>query len=327
MLNIRLLLGLYILLSDISPRLITMSVTSMKKISQILPPQRKHWVGDGFLVTPVFGKKAFTNDVSPFLMFDYAAPREVEPSPKGHQEGVGPHPHRGFETVTILWQGESEHLDSTGSSGLLKSGDVQWMTAGSGVVHSEFLSENFMKKGGILEAAQLWVNLPAKFKMTDPSYQTIEASTIPTAPLEGDVGSIRIIAGQYKDLKGPARTFTPLNVLDISLTKGKLFNLEIPDSYNTILFVRKGSISYGESAQVMEAPQIALMSESGSSIAVTALDDDTSILVLSGVPLNEPIANHGPFVMNTKSEIMQAFEDYQNGQLVRNREGAFQYEL
>eukprot|EP01035_Chromulina_nebulosa_P020711 gene20711-26851_t len=289
----------------------------MKQIKQILPKQPQHWVGDGFLVRPVFADKAFTNDISPFLMFDYGAPRTVEANPS-KSEGVGAHPHRGFETVTIVFQGEAEHADSGGGTGTIGAGDVQWMTAGSGVIHQEFLSKNFMKHGGTIEAAQLWVNLPAKNKWIKPRYQAILKQNIPVIPLDNDSGNVRVIAGKFHETSGPAETFTPLNVFDITLNKGKRVAFEIESGYNTILFVRSGEIITGSTNQKLGLEQVAILTTDGSNIEIEATTENTAILLLSGLPLNEPIAHGGPFVMNTRSELNEAFSDFQSGKLVRN---------
>jgi quercetin 2,3-dioxygenase len=299
--------------------LLSTTCTMMKKIAQILPPQRSHWVGDGFLVTPVFANKAFTNDISPFLMFDYGSPRTVEPSDK--QEGVGEHPHRGFETVTIAFQGEVEHKDSTGSAGIIGPGDVQWMTAGSGVVHQEFLSKRFMKQGGVVEMAQLWVNLPSKHKMTNPKYQEITSKSIPVVPLPEDAGQLRVIAGSYLDHQGPADTFTPMNVFDIALEKDKQMSIDIDTKHNSILFVRRGGIKFGESKTSMSQGQVALLTYDGSTIEAEATEPNTALLLLTGEPLNEPIANHGPFVMNTRRELVEAFEEFQSGNFIKSTAG------
>mmetsp|Transcript_5478 Transcript_5478/g.4932 ORF Transcript_5478/g.4932 Transcript_5478/m.4932 type:complete len:305 (-) Transcript_5478:79-993(-) len=301
----------------VSVCLASIALSIMKQIKQILPKQSQHWVGDGFLVRPVFADKAFTNDISPFLMFDYGAPRKVEANPL-KSEGVGAHPHRGFETVTIIFQGEAEHADSGGGTGTIGAGDVQWMTAGSGVIHQEFLSKNFMKQGGVIEAAQLWVNLPAKNKWVKPRYQAILKQNIPVIPLDNDSGNVRVIAGKFHEATGPAETFTPLNVLDITLNKGKRVAFEIENGYNTILFVRRGEIITGSNNQKLGLEQVAIMTTDGSNIEIEATTENTAILLLSGLPLNEPIAHGGPFVMNTRSELNEAFSDFQSGKLVRN---------
>jgi len=301
----------------VSVCLASIALSIMKQIKQILPKQSQHWVGDGFLVRPVFADKAFTNDISPFLMFDYGAPRKVEANPL-KSEGVGAHPHRGFETVTIIFQGEAEHADSGGGTGTIGAGDVQWMTAGSGVIHQEFLSKNFMKQGGVIEAAQLWVNLPAKNKWVKPRYQAILKQNIPVIPLDNDSGNVRVIAGKFHEATGPAETFTPLNVLDITLNKGKRVAFEIENGYNTILFVRRGEIITGSNNQKLGLEQVAIMTTDGSNIEIEATTENTAILLLSGLPLNEPIAHGGPFVMNTRAELNEAFSDFQSGKLVRN---------
>ena len=211
---------------------------------QVLPAAPKHWVGDGFHVHPVFGDKAFSAELSPFLMFDYAAPKHFGPSAK--RRGVGQHPHRGFETVTLAFQGEIEHADSTGMSDTIREGDVQWMTAGRGIIHEEFMSTEFSSTGGSLEMCQLWLNLPKLHKMSPPGYQAITQRDIPRVALsaEGEAdGYVRVVAGDYNGTVGAATTFTPVNLWDIVLpTPGKAFTLSIPAGHNSILFVRRGSI-------------------------------------------------------------------------------------
>lgn len=293
----------------------TSNLRTMKTISEILPKQPSHFVGDAFLVSPVFAHKAFTNDISPFLMFDYGAPRQIEPSKTA--KGVGEHPHRGFSTVTIAWQGESEHRDSSGATGVLRAGDVQFMHAGSGVVHAEYLSKGFTEKGGTLEVAQLWVNLPQQHKMTKPTYQHLTSESIPNVDINNERANVRVISGKFNDIEGPAQTFTSVNILEFSLMKAENLSIDIEDGFNSILFVRKGSINVKASNKILKPQQVAIMSKSGSTIEIET-EEDSVFLLLSGQPLDEPIAHHGPFVMNTQSELEQAFKDYQSGKLVQN---------
>lgn len=240
----------------------------MKSIKKLLPTTRPHWVGDGFNVYPVLGQEAFTNEISPFLMFDYAAPKVFKPSSK--KLGVGQHPHRGFETVTIAYQGEVEHADSVGHRGVIGAGDVQWMTAASGIIHEEFHSTNFAKEGGMFEMAQLWVNLPAKYKMSKPRYQPITAGQIPNIPLPDDSGDVRVIAGEFAGTQGRASTFTPVNLWDLRLLPGKSVELSLPLGHNTILFVRKGSVQVGDRASegsgVIGEAQAALLTQDGTTV-------------------------------------------------------------
>lgn len=294
------------------------------------PP--RHWVGDGFDVYPVFSELAFTNELSPWLMFDYAAPKEFSPSRS--RRGVGQHPHRGFETVTIAFQGEVEHGDSVGNRDVIGPGDVQWMTAARGIVHEEFHSDSFAKTGGVFEMCQLWLNLPAKNKMGPPRYQPILDKEIPRVPLlpaglsadecralqdNGDGASVRIIAGELDGIRGPASTFTPVELWDMEL--GSLVNtpyeVQLPEGHNCIVFVRRGRAMVGAVGQEkpIEAQGVALMHREGSVLRVLATELGTQLLVLGGEPINEPIAASGPFVMNTQQELQQANADYRAGRL------------
>ena len=293
-----------------------------KAIKQVLPAAPKHWVGDGFHVHPVFSNKAFSAELSPFLMFDYAAPKYFGPSSK--RRGVGQHPHRGFETVTIAFSGEIEHADSTGQSDTIRAGDVQWMTAGRGIIHEEFMSTEFSKAGGELEMCQLWLNLPKKHKMAQPGYQAITNQQIPNAPLpSGDPadGHVRVIAGSYNSTGGAATTFTPVNLWDIVMRTASLpYLFEIPAGHNTVLFVRRGSIEVsdgGGSNQQLGGQQVAILEQPGTLLEITALESDTSVLLLGGEPIDEPIAARGPFVMNTQAELQQANDDFRNGRMGR----------
>lgn len=283
----------------------------MKKIKEILTATpRSHWVGDGFNVRPVFAHLAFTQDISPFLMFDYAAPREFEASDQ--KRGVGPHPHRGFETVTIAFQGEVEHGDSVGNRGVIGAGDVQWMTAASGIIHEEFLSREFLKQGGTLEMVQLWVNLPAKDKMIAPKYQSILSQEIPVVELPDNAGSVRVIAGSYAGTQGAATTFSPVELWDIKIKAGKAVELKVPAGHNAMLFVRSGNISLdGYKAGTGD---LVMLEREGLTINLQA-NEEASVLLMGGEPINEPIVASGPFVMNTEQEIRLAMMDYQSGRM------------
>jgi hypothetical protein len=283
----------------------------MKKIKTILPAAaRSHWVGDGFNVRPIFANLAFTQAISPFLMFDYASPREFAAT--NEKRGVGPHPHRGFETVTIAFQGEIEHGDSVGNRGVIGPGDVQWMTAASGIIHEEFLSTEFLKRGGVLEMVQLWVNLPAKDKMIAPKYQPILSRDIPVVPLPDDSGTLRVIAGSYAGANGAASTFSPVNLWDIKLKAGKTVALPIPEGHNSMVFVRQGHVGLGST--VIGTADLALFEQNETHIHVQALED-SSLLIMGGEPIAEPIVASGPFVMNTDQEIRLAMMDYQSGRM------------
>lgn len=284
----------------------------MKKLIGIQGNDRGHWVGDGFPVRTLFFYQDLGKQLSPFLMLDYAGPAEF-PSTTD-RKGVGSHPHRGFETVTIVYEGEVAHKDSTGQGGTIGPGDVQWMTAGSGILHEEFHSEDFAKNGGTLEMVQLWVNLPAKLKMTKPGYQAILDTQIPAIDLKNDAGRARIIAGEFGGHRGPANTFTPLNVIDLKLKKGST-SIPVPEGWNTSLVVLKGAVEAGEGAVAKDA-QMLMFSNQGQDIEVNVLEDSIALL-LSGEPINEPIVGYGPFVMNTKEEIAQAMQDFNSGSFGR----------
>ena len=283
----------------------------MKKIKEILTATpRSHWVGDGFNVRPVFAHLAFTQAISPFLMFDYAAPREFEATDQ--KRGVGPHPHRGFETVTIAFQGEVEHGDSVGNRGVIGAGDVQWMTAASGIIHEEFLSREFLKQGGTLEMVQLWVNLPAKDKMIAPKYQPILSQEIPVVELPANAGSVRVIAGNYSGTQGAATTFSPVELWDVKINAGKTVELKVPAGHNAMLFVRSGNISLdGYKAGTGD---LVMLEREGLTINLQA-NEEASVLLMGGEPINEPIVASGPFVMNTEQEIRLAMVDYQSGRM------------
>lgn len=283
----------------------------MKKVKTVLPAAaRSHWVGDGFNVRPVFANLAFTQAISPFLMFDYAAPREFEAT--AEKRGVGPHPHRGFETVTIAFQGEVEHGDSVGNRGVIGPGDVQWMTAASGIIHEEFLSREFLKRGGVLEMVQLWVNLPARDKMIAPKYQPILSRDIPVVQLPESSGSVRVIAGNFAGNRGAASTYSPVNLWDIKLMAGKTVELEVPEGHNSMVFVRQGKVTLGST--VIGEADLALFEKDCTHIHLHALEE-CSLLLMGGEPIAEPIVASGPFVMNTEQEIRLAMMDYQSGRM------------
>ena len=250
---------------------------------------------------------------SPFLLLYYAGPAEF--SPTTERRGVGQHPHRGFETVTIVYKGEVEHRDSTGNGGVIGPGDVQWMTAASGILHEEFHSEAFARSGGTLEMVQLWVNLPAKDKMAEPGYQGILDREIPDLELKDGAGRLRLIAGEFAGQRGPARTFTPIDVWDVRLNAGKSAAFDLHQGRNTALVVLHGAVEVNGQEVVREG-QLALFDREGAGIRVEA-NNDAVLLILSGEPIDEPIVGHGPFVMNTEAEIHQAFIDFQSGKFGR----------
>ena len=283
----------------------------MKKLVSVRREAERHWVGDGFPVRSLFSYQDQSLPPSPFLLLDYAGPAEFAPTTR--PRGVGEHPHRGFETVTVVYQGEVAHRDSAGNSGRIGPGEVQWMTAASGVVHEEKHSPEFTRRGGTLEMIQLWVNLPARFKMRPPRYQTLLDAQIPAVELPG--GSVRVIAGDFAGARGPAQTFTPINLWDLRLRAGESVELPLPEGHSAALLVLKGVASLEGSARAKHA-EIAIFDPSGESIAVRA-EEDLTALVLSGEPIHEPVVGYGPFVMNTEAEIDQAIADYQAGRFGR----------
>jgi redox-sensitive bicupin YhaK (pirin superfamily) len=286
-------------------------MTTMKKVLGIYGAGSDHWVGDGFPVRNLFPSNGVNAEINPFLMLDYAGPSHFEPSKRTH--GVGQHPHRGFETVTIAYQGSVSHRDSAGNSGTIYPGDVQWMTAASGVVHEEMHAQEFAEKGGTFEMIQLWVNLPKAAKMSAPRYQGITKEQIPTVTL-GSGGQARIIAGELDGVSGPAKTFTPINVFDLRLKAGFATKLSLPDGHNAAVILLKGDVALNGSETLQGEARIATLSVDGEGILLEPKEDST-LLVLSGEPIDEPVASYGPFVMNTQEELVQAFQDYKSGQM------------
>ena len=281
----------------------------MKKLSRVYRATAPHWVGDGFPVRTMMSYNTHGADISPFLLLDYAGPADFPPS--AEPRGVGQHPHRGFETVTIVYQGEVEHRDTAGNQGRIGPGDVQWMTAAKGILHEEMHGRAFTEAGGTLEMVQLWVNLPAKDKMSAPRYQEIRDGTIPAVALGGDGSIARIIAGAYNGTKGPARTVTPLNLWDLRLAAGNRTELTLPDGHTALVLVLKGSVAVS-GGETVNAAELALFERAGERIALDARAEST-LLVMSGQPIDEPIVGYGPFVMNTRAEIDQAMADFRAG--------------
>lgn len=280
----------------------------MKKVLDISPVTPMHWVGDGFPVRSLFSYNQNAQQFSPFLLLDYAGPAQFEPSQT--PRGVGEHPHRGFETVTIVYQGEVAHRDSTGQGGVIGPGDVQWMTAGAGILHEEFHSPAFSRSGGELQMVQLWVNLPARHKMTPASYQGISDGQIPRLALAEGVGQIRIIAGEFDGQAGAAKTFSPINVWDLQLYQGKSLTLSQPEGWTLMLLVLQGQVRINET---QAGPgQLVRLERQHTDFSLQA-DTDAQLLLLSGEPINEPVVGYGPFVMNTRQEIAQAMADLQSG--------------
>ncbi|CRY53727.1 pirin family protein [Yersinia intermedia] len=281
----------------------------MKKVQGIYRAPRQHWVGDGFPVRSLFSYQSHGKQLSPFLLLDYAGPTDFTPTT--HRRGVGQHPHRGFETVTIVYHGEVEHRDSTGKGGVIGPGDVQWMTAGGGILHEEFHADTFAQRGGAFEMVQLWVNLPAKDKMAAPGYQAIRSESIPQVALPDDAGSLRVIAGDYANARGPAHTFSPLNVWDIRLNPGKVAEFSLPVGWNTALIVLRGSVLVNGDAIARDAEMV-LLDAAGSNVTIEA-NNDALLLILSGEPIDEPIVGYGPFVMNSQQQINEAIADFNSG--------------
>ncbi|MGO4304098.1 pirin family protein [Cupriavidus sp. RAF12] len=285
----------------------------MKKILGIYSSPHGHWVGDGFPVRTLFSQANLGNRASPFLMLDYAGPAHFAPTVA--RRGVGEHPHRGFETVTIVYQGELKHRDSTGQGGKIGPGDVQWMTAAAGILHEEFHSEAFARQGGTLEMVQLWVNLPAREKMSDPGYQTLLDASIPQVALPRGAGSVRVIAGEFGGARGPARTFTPIDVWDVRLLQGSRAEFTVPAGRTALMTVLHGKVTVNGTQSAHEA-QLVVLEQEGTGFTLEA-DSDATILLLSGEPIAEPVVSYGPFVMNTQQEIEQALSDYRSGQFGR----------
>ncbi|NUO72707.1 MAG: pirin family protein [Frateuria sp.] len=286
----------------------------MKKVLGIYSAPRPHWVGDGFPVRSLFGYDGLGKHLSPFLLLDHAAPATFEPS--SHRRGVGVHPHRGFETVTIVYHGEVDHRDSTGAGGHIGPGDVQWMTAGAGILHEEFHSEAFTRQGGLLEMVQLWVNLPARDKMAAPGYQTLLDRDIPVVELPQDAGRVRVIAGEFGGKQGPARTFTPIDVLDIRLGQGSSTRFETREGHTLALVVLRGTVRVNGSSEAAREGQLVHLARDGSGVQIDA-ESDATLLWLSGEPIDEPVVGYGPFVMNTEAEIRQAVNDFNSGRFGR----------
>jgi len=285
--------------------------TKYKSIDAILPPPAPHMVGDGFRVHNFFpsDNRIGMQGMSPFFLMDYNSKVMIPPSeiPKG----VGVHPHRGFETVTIAYQGKVAHHDSAGNSGIISEGDVQWMTAGAGVLHKEYHEKEFSRKGGLFQMVQLWVNLPSKYKMTAAKYQSIENKTMGKYAVGGTKMVIDIIAGNYKGIEGPAKTFSPVNLFSAILPKGTKTDFSFRKNYNTGFLIVEGEVRINESESASQ-DSFVLFKHDGENIILEALKD-CKVLILNGEPINEPIASGGPFLMNTEAEIRKAFDDYHSG--------------
>lgn len=287
----------------------------MKRVANVHTAPAKHWVGNGFQVQSMFSYNDTDKNLDPFLLMDYNPPRHFDGGRKSDFRGVGEHPHRGFETVTIAYQGEVAHKDSAGGGGIIGTGDVQWMTAGSGLMHEEFHSEKFSAEGGMFEMVQLWVNLPAKHKMTAPKYQAIVSDNIPVVELADNAGIARIIAGNLADTQGAASTFSPINMWDVRMNAGKSHLFAVPESHNLILLVLDGTVQINGN-EIARRGELVTFERGGADVQIEA-NNDVKLLLLSGEPLNEPIVGYGPFVMNTREEIVQAFNDVNSGKFGR----------
>lgn len=285
---------------------------SFKTLQRIPPVISQHWVGDGFPVRTLLAYGTGSDLMqSPFLLLDYAGPHPFAPTER--RLGVGEHPHRGFETVTIVYSGEVTHRDSSGAGGTIGAGDVQWMTAGSGVVHEEFHSRNFAQNGGVFEVVQLWVNLPAKAKMTSPRYQALTADSIANVSLANEQGTVRVIAGEFQGAHGAALTHTWMQVWDVRLNQGADWQVQVPNGDSFIVLVLAGEVQVDDQS-ILRSAQTGIFSLAGEQVRLRSLSD-SKLLILSGQPINEPIVGHGPFVMNTSSEIQQAIQDYRQGKM------------
>lgn len=283
----------------------------MKKVANVYTAPAKHWVGNGFHVQSMFTYNDTDKNLDPFLMMDYNPPRHFDGGRKSDFRGVGEHPHRGFETVTIAYQGEVAHADSYGGGGTIGTGDVQWMTAGSGVMHEEFHSERFSREGGMFEMVQLWVNLPKAHKMTTPKYQAIKSADIPVVQLGDNTGIARIIAGELASISGAASTFTPINMWDVVMNAGKTHTFAVPESHNLVILVLDGTVQInGE--EIARRGELVTFERGGADVRIES-NNESKLLILTGEPINEPIVGYGPFVMNTDSEILQAMRDVQEG--------------
>lgn len=292
----------------------------MKDILGVHQAPAGHWVGDGFPVRSLFTYDQLARHISPFLLLDYAGPHDFAPTTA--RRGVGEHPHRGFETVTIVYQGEVEHRDSTGAGGLIGPGDVQWMTAADGIIHEEFHSPAFARSGGALEMVQLWVNLPARDKRAPAGYQTLLAANIPVVPLADQCGSLRVIAGEFEGAAGPARTFTAMDVWDVRLNAGATLQLPVATGRNAAIVVLRGSVTVNGN-RVAGPASLVLLDRAGAGVHLEA-QAGAVLLLLSGEPIDEPIVGYGPFVMNSQAQIAEALDDFQAGRFGRmgGRHGA-----
>lgn len=282
----------------------------MKSLAFIHRNDTRFAIGDFYPALSVFSYQELGNTTSPFLLLDHLGPGRL--APKSNKKGVDQHPHRGFETVTFVFSGELEHQDSIGNGGVIQEGDVQWMTAASGIQHTEHFSPAFRDRGGYFEMVQLWVNLPAKDKMSAPHYQSLSNNNIPKVLLENNAGYVRIVAGEFRTIEGIAQTFSPMNVLDVHLSKGSQLILPAQHGDSTLIYLRRGKLQFAVDEDILEEQAMAVMSSFDNDVAITALEN-CDLLFLSAKPLHEPINGHGFFVMNNYEEILQAYEDLKTG--------------
>jgi redox-sensitive bicupin YhaK (pirin superfamily) len=285
------------------------AAAALRSVEGIHKSTSFHWVGDGFFVSTYFPSRQLPAErVSPFVLMDYGPGKEFAPS-AGAKRGVGWHPHRGFETVTLAWEGAVAHRDNAGNAGIIGPGDVQWMTAGAGIFHEEYHEESFTRRGGRMHMMQLWVNLPKAKKFAKPGYQPITNADIPSVPLAGG-GFVRVLAGDYEGARGPARTFTPITMLDAEVPAGGRLPVKLPATFNAMAVVARGRVRAG--TRTASAGELVLFANDAPALELVA-EEDSHVIVLSGEPLNEPVVPYGPFVMNTIDEIRQAIDDVNSG--------------
>lgn len=285
----------------------------MRKLLAVQDAPRPHWVGDGFPVRSMFSPQTHGASLSPFILLDYAPPTEFAPAPQ--KRGVGVHPHRGFETVTIVYSGEVDHRDSTGNGGHIGPGDVQWMTAASGILHEEFHSAAFTKKGGVMEMVQLWVNLPAETKMATPRYQPLLDAEFPRLAIGS--AEARLVAGELRGTKGPAKTHSPITIFDLTFQEDGTTEFELPAEWTALVFPLDADIAAGDGREPIPGRHVAAFDPNATGPIELHADKGARVLVLGGKPIDEPVAAYGPFVMNTRQELMQAIRDYETGKMGR----------
>lgn len=284
---------------------------SIRKIEKILSPGSFNWVGDAFYTTSFIGKEIPRKRMDPFFALGYNA--DIEFDAQEIPRGVGAHPHKGFETVTLAYKGKIEHRDSRGNHGVIGEGDIQWMTAGAGILHQEYHEKEFAQKGGLFQMVQMWVNLPAKDKLATPAYQDIRKDSMPTVVLAKQAGQVQVVAGSYQGLSGQATTFSPMHVYNAYLTKGGKADFTLPTDYNTAILLIGGAVIVNEK-EVLAKDHFALLENNGGdTFSLEATEADTIVLIISGKPLNEPVAHYGPFVMNTQEELKEAFREFEAG--------------